>query len=155
MKRVVRLTESDLARIVKRVIRENDMTEIFGFGKKRKERKEKEGIEDKMREEIRNFNWATPFAEPSQNDRMDGNWTKIKNLVKIKMNRAKQEMPTVAMYHPELFEVDDVLRLQYPYKGDFIEGFVSDKFRFMRDEDAKLKPQRECERELMNKIFRD
>ena len=74
MKRVVRLTESDLARIVKRVIRENDMTEIFGFGKKRKERKEKEGIEDKMREEIRNFNWATPFAEPSQNDRMDGNW---------------------------------------------------------------------------------
>jgi hypothetical protein len=59
------------------------------------------------------------------------------------------------MYHPELFEVDDVLRLQYPYKGDFIEGFVSDKFRFMRDEDAKLKPQRECERELMNKIFRD
>lgn len=103
MKKVIRLTESDLVNIVKRVINEQkDIQEIFGLSKKEKLEKKLKTKVNQAKEEIRKYDFSSLFKEPKENPDNEH----FKKLVKIGLNNAKSEMPTLNELCPDLFEFE-------------------------------------------------
>jgi hypothetical protein len=143
MKKIIKLTESDLHRIVKRVIKEHEMNELFGYfafgkkGDKKDEDKESEAIE-----EIRDFDFTKLFVKSDED----------KDTVKEKLNRRLENigddfLPASAELYPRLFEPQNVIPAKLNKGGKTVSGYIPSRFDFLVDKkkDNEMFSNRECQ----------
>jgi hypothetical protein len=142
MKKIIKLTESDLHRIVKRVIREGEMNELFGyfaFGKKG-DKKDKDK-ESEAEDEIRDFDFTSLFVKSDDKE-------ESKEKLNRKLNNIKDGGLSVsAELYPKLFQSQNVIPAKLKRGGKTISGYVPSRFDFLIDKknDNEMFSNKECQ----------
>jgi len=142
MKKIIRLTESDLHRIVKRVIKENEMNELFGyFAFGNKGNKKDKNKESEAEDEIRDFDFTSLFIK--SDDKEDS-----KEKLNRKLNSIKdRELSVSAELYPKLFGTQNVIPAKLKRGGKTVSGYIPSRFDFLVDKknDNEMFSNKECQ----------
>ena len=112
------------------------VNEVFGWSQKEKEIKVNSGKIEQAKQEIQKYPPSHIFGQPGRNSAPQDE----KNLMNVRINMAKQYMPTLAELMPQLFDLTqgygDMVQI---YNGKPIRGLVpSNWYYFLRGQEGYL-----------------
>jgi hypothetical protein len=137
------------------------INEFLGFSAKEKENKQLKKDIENLKIEISKFNWLRIVAQPAANNKSN---EAIRDLSRIRVNQAKQELPLLYKLLPELFEFKPGgtnaahchfrMNNQHnePY-GEAYEGIVPANFNFIVDPNTRTVENTDETRERASKFI--
>lgn len=129
------LTDNEKNEIYRLV--EPNMNEIFGFSQKEKDAKAlKQKIEQAKYEISKSSPAATAFAQPGQNN----TYEQYIDLMRIRLNMLKGQMPTVMELLPNLFnDRQGFVSAKMESRSNYYDGLILSNWTFVKDRDGIIK----------------
>lgn len=116
------------------------INEFLGFSKAEKEAKQKKLDIEELKKELSNYNWLRMTAQPG--GKRD-TWTnkQLIELIKIRLNQGKKELPYLYKLVPQLFEFKgagtNATTCHFKSGGEYYLGIIPTTFDFVVDPDTR------------------
>lgn len=133
------------------------VNEFLGFSKAEKEAKQRKLDIQELKKELSNYNWVRMTAQPG--GKRD-TWTnkQLIELIKIRLNQAKEELPYLYKLVPQLFEFKgsgtNATTCYFEIGGEYYLGIIPTTFDFaVNHQDRKIDNSEETRERAMNFIL--